>query len=273
MDFFQLFWILFLILSFLPAWRQKRIHRARFNQIHKLERIRGTRVITLIHRQEAISVLGLPFRRFIDIEDSEAVLRAIRYTPDNMPIDIVLHTPGGLVLAAEQIARAIQRHPGKVTVFVPHYAMSGGTLIALAADQIVMDDNAVLGPIDPQLGSFPAPSILNVVKEKSIDKIEDRTLIMADIAAKALEQVRSFVYEILKDKMEHETAKELAQVLTEGRWTHDYPLTCDRLRGFGLPIQCGLPKEIYELMELYPQPGQRRPSVYYIPMPYEEPGQ
>ena len=34
-------------------------------------------------------------------------------------------TPGGLVLAATQIARAIQGHKGKVTVFVPHYAMSG----------------------------------------------------------------------------------------------------------------------------------------------------
>jgi len=43
-----------------------------------------------------------------------------------------------------------------VTVFVPHYAMSGGTLIALTADEIVMDPNAVLGPVDPQIGNMPA---------------------------------------------------------------------------------------------------------------------
>ena len=56
---------------------------------------------------------------YINIEDSEAVLRAIRLTPDDQPIDLILHTPGGLVLAAEQIAKALVDHKGKVTVFIP----------------------------------------------------------------------------------------------------------------------------------------------------------
>jgi len=68
---------------------------------------------------------------------------------------MVLHTPGGLVLASEQIALALEKHPSKVTVFIPHYAMSGGTMIALAADEIVLDENAVMGPVDPQLGQYP----------------------------------------------------------------------------------------------------------------------
>lgn len=270
MDFFQLFWILFLLVSFLPMWRQRRIHSARLKLIHRIEQLRGSRVITLIHRQEAISLLGLPFRRFIDIEDSEAILRAIRYTPDNMPIDIVLHTPGGLVLASEQIARAIRKHPARVTVFVPHYAMSGGTLISLAADEIYLDENAVLGPVDPQLGNFPAASILKVVEQKPIQEVDDRTLIMADMARKARAQVEAVVYETIKDKMPDDKAREVACILTEGRWTHDYPLTCDQLRQLGLNIKCGLPREIYQLMELYPQPAQRRPSVQYIPLPYEK---
>ena len=46
-----------------------------------------------------------------------------------------------------QIAKAVREHRG--TVFVPHYAMAGGTLIALAADEIVMCEHSVLGPIDP----------------------------------------------------------------------------------------------------------------------------
>jgi len=73
-------------------------------------------------------------------------------TDDDVPIDLLLHTPGGLVLASEQIAVAIRRHKAPVTVFIPHYAMSGGTLIALGADEIVMDPNAVIGPVDPQIG-------------------------------------------------------------------------------------------------------------------------
>jgi len=95
-----------------------------------------------------VSVLGVPVSNFIDIQDSEEILRAIRATPNDQPIDLILHTPGGLVLAAEQIARALVEHKGKITVFVPHYAMSGGTLIALAADEIIMDANAVLGQVD-----------------------------------------------------------------------------------------------------------------------------
>src|SRR5207302_9202246 len=142
------------------------------------------RVITLIHRQESVSLLGIPLRRFIDVEDSEQVLRAIRLTPDTVPIDLIAHTPGGLVLAAEQIARALHRHAAKVTVIVPHYAMSGGAMLAVAADEILMDENAVLGPIDPQIGQWPAASIITVAATKPLERVSDETLILVDIAKK-----------------------------------------------------------------------------------------
>ncbi|MBO8138052.1 MAG: ATP-dependent Clp protease proteolytic subunit [Desulfotomaculum sp.] len=266
------FWFLIIIFSLIPLLKQRNIFQARIRKIREIERKRKSRLIALIHRQESISILGLPISRYINIEDSEHILRAIRLTPDDMPIDIVLHTPGGLVLAAEQIAHAIRNHPAKVTVFVPHYAMSGGTFIALAADEIVMDENAVLGPVDPQLGNYPAVSILNTVKNKPIDKINDTTLIMADIAKKAVHQVRQNIYNILIDKYpdEPDKAEELAGVFTEGRWTHDYPITYEELTNMGLNVSVGIIKEIYELMELYPQPQQRRPSVQYIPIPYKK---
>ncbi|MGF5381667.1 SDH family Clp fold serine proteinase, partial [Klebsiella pneumoniae] len=152
---------------------------ARARKMAELEHKRKSRVITLIHRQEAVSFLGIPISRFINIDDSEQVLRAIRLTDKNVPIDLILHTPWGLVLAAEQIAEALLRHPAKVTVFIPHYAMSGGTLIALAADEIVMDENAVLGPVDPQLGQYPAASILKVLEKKPLSEVDDQTLILA----------------------------------------------------------------------------------------------
>src|SRR3954451_1944109 len=138
----------------------------RARRVRALQKRRGSVVITLIHRQEQIGLLGVPLVRFIDVDDSEAVLRAIRLTDDERPIDLLLHTPGGLVLAAEQIAHAVRAHPAKVTVLVPHYAMSGGTLIALAADEIAMDPHAVLGPVDPQLGDLPAASIVRVASSK-----------------------------------------------------------------------------------------------------------
>lgn len=187
-----------------------------------------------------------------------------------MPIDILLHTPGGLVLAAEQIANALSRHPAKVTVFVPHYAMSGGTLIALASDEIVMDENAVLGPVDPQIGNFPAASILKVLKVKDKKDIEDETIILADVAEKAINQVEQSVFNLLKNKLPEDKAKDLSLMLSRGQWTHDYPLTCEQLKEMGFPICATLPKEIYDLMDYYPQPVQKRPTIQYIPVPYYE---
>ncbi|MDW8406110.1 SDH family Clp fold serine proteinase [Chloroflexus sp.] len=267
MDFLSLLWLFFIITSLQPVIRQRMLDAARQRLLEQLERKRKSRVIALIHRQETMSLLGFPLVRYISIEDSEAVLRAIKMTDRDIPIDLILHTPGGLVLASEQIARALQKHPAKVTVFVPHYAMSGGTLIALAADEIVMDENAVLGPVDPQLGQHPAASILRVLERKPLSEVDDETLMMADIAEKAIRQVKRTVCELLRDKMPVERAEEVAHTLASGVWTHDYPITVDEARELGLPISTAMPDEIYQIMALYPQTAQRRPSVEYIPAP------
>lgn len=270
-NFFQLIWLFFIFSALIPGMKQARLEAARIRLMRDLEQKRKSRLITLIHRQESFSLFGIPISRFINVEDSEQVLRAIRLTPPEMPIDMLLHTPGGLVLASEQIANALKNHPAKVTVFVPHYAMSGGTLIALAADEIVMDGNAVLGPVDPQLGRYPAVSILKAVQAKNPNDVDDETLILADVAEKAIKQVKKRVYEILVDKMGDEKAKELATTLTEGQWTHDYPITCTELGEMGLNA-CGLlPREIYELMDHFPQPTRSKASVQYIPIPYDQP--
>jgi ClpP class serine protease len=271
MDLISLFWIFLIISSLQPVIRQKLLEAERLRMLERLERQRKSRVIALIHRQETLSLLGFPLVRYIDIDDSEAVLRAIKMTDADIPIDLILHTPGGLVLAAEQIAHALRKHPARVTVFVPHYAMSGGTLIALAADEIVMDDNAVLGPVDPQLGQQPAASILKVLERKPIAEIDDNTIIMADIAEKAIRQVKATVKELLGERLGVERAEQLATTLATGVWTHDYPITVQEARELGLPISTNMPKEIYQLMSLYPQTAQRRPSVEYIPAPYRSP--
>ncbi len=269
MSFSDLIWVFVLAAVVWPLFRQSGVNRKRLEVLRRVETNRGSRVISLIHRQEAINLLGIPISRYIDVEDSEQILRAIRLTPDDMPIDLILHTPGGLVLAAEQIARAVRQHPAGVTVFVPHYAMSGGTLIALAADAIVMDENAVLGPVDPQLGQYPAVSILNAVGRKTVDHVDDATLILADIAAKAIRQVEVVVAELLADRLPPADAQALAQTITDGRWTHDYPITCAKLRELGLAVDTAMPREVYELMELYPQPGQKQ-TVQYVPAPYSD---
>jgi len=268
MSILDLFWVFFIISSLLPAIQKRMLQAARLKLMRQLEQERGSRVITLIHRQETMALLGFPLYRYIDIDDSEEVLRAVKLTDDEVPLDLILHTPGGLVLASEQIAHALCGHPARVTIFVPHYAMSGGTLLALAADEIIMDENAVLGPVDPQLGEYPAASILKVVEQKSIDEIDDKTLILADVARKAVAQVKARAQAILSEHLPEEKAEQLAQVLSEGRWTHDYPITVEEAQELGLPVTSEMPESVYKLMTLYRQPGQRRPSVQYVPVPY-----
>ncbi len=272
MTFLDLFWIFFMASALQPLIRQRMVEAARKRLIARIEQSRGSRVILLVHRQETMSLLGFPLFRYIDVHDSEEVIRAIHMTDPDVPIDVVLHTPGGLVLASYQIARAIARHKARVTVFVPHYAMSGGTLIALAADEIVMGEHAVLGPVDPQLGQQPAASIVKVLDQKPPEKIEDQTLILADVARKAIRQVRESVYGLLKGNYPEEVAERLADLLSTGTWTHDHPIMADEAKAMGLRVNTDMPREIYELMALFPQPVRRVPSVEYLPVPRHREG-
>jgi len=261
-----LFWLLLIILILSQLFRSPSLEGKRLAAIEAIQEERGSRVITLIHREETVSLFGIPVNKYIDIDDAEAILRVIRLIPADKPIDLIVHTPGGLVLAASQIAHAIQKHKGKVTVLVPHYAMSGGTLIALAAGAIVMDPNAVLGPVDPQIGQFPAASIIRAVEMKTPERAEDQTLILADISKKAISQVASLVAELLEKCMPEADAQKVAALIATGQFTHDFPITVERAKSVGLCISTDMPKSIYHLMDLYPQTGAGRPSVNFVPM-------
>jgi ClpP class serine protease len=263
----DIIWIFFLLSTLQPLLKQQLLEASRQRLIAKIERQRNSRLILLVYRQEMMSILGFPLFRYIDVNDSEEVLRALRLTDPAVPLDIVLHTPGGLALASLQIARAIHRHPGKVTVFVPHYAMSGGTLIAIAANEIIMSEDAVLGPVDPQLGQYPAASILKAVAKKPVAEIDDKTLILADQAEKAVAQVRESARELLANKLPNGKSEELARLLSEGTWTHDHPITYEAAKSFGLPVRADIPSELLDLMSLYPQPVRRQRTVEYLPEP------
>jgi ClpP class serine protease len=261
----SLLWFYFILASLQPAIQRQLLLMQRRYALGVISRQREATVITLIHRQESLSLLGFPLVRYIDIDDSESILRAIRDTPPERGIEIILHTPGGLVLAAQQIAGALADHAGKVTAVVPHYAMSGGTLIALGADEIVLDPHSVLGPVDPQLGEYPAASLVEVANRPGDH--EDKTLIMADVGRKAIAQVEGFTMRLLEGKLGPDRAKQVAHLMAAGTWTHDHPLQVHELQILGLPLLVGVPEKERDLMTLYPQPRGRTPAVEYTPGP------
>jgi ClpP class serine protease len=255
-----------LILLFIIARNisNRQRHTELVNKFSKIQKKRKSRVIAIVHRQEPMGLLGIPMLRYIDLNDAEDVLDAIRRTPSNKPLELILHTPGGLVLPAVQIARAIKAHPGKTTVFVPHYAMSGGTLIALAADEVVLSQHAVLGPIDPQIGGLPAASVVRVAQEKPIQNTEDYTLVLADVGAMAITQLQKIARELLTGTVSENAAIGIAEQLSSGRWTHDYPINYGEARELGLNVSNDMPKDIMEMMALFPDSLRRTKSVKYL---------
>jgi ClpP class serine protease len=265
---FSWIWIAFLIFALQPLITERIRAMQRANAIRAVERSQGSRVITMIHRQERRSLLGFPVSRYISLEDAQTIIAAIKQTPKDRPIDFIIHTPGGLVLAAMQIARALEAHPARVRVMVPVYAMSGGTLVALAADEVLMGEFSVLGPIDPQLAGFPAASIVKARDSKPIAEVHDLTLVLADMSEKALDQVKRGAIELTKERLGEERARALAEKLAGGHWTHDYALTYEEALSLGLPVKHGLPQEVLQLMTLYPQPVQSS-SIEFLPI---EPG-
>jgi ClpP class serine protease len=265
-DFLILLGVIILLYLFIyPQWQVRSARRRRLSRIREMERKWGTKLLTMIHRKEAISMLGIPFYQFIDVEDAEEVLRGIREAEDK-PIDLIIHTPGGQLHASIQIARALKNHSARTRVFVPHYSMSGGTIIALAATEIIMDKDASLGPVDPQVGDFlrgvfPAPSWLHVARKKGLEA-DDTTLMMSDISEKALNFTKGMVNELLEGKFDNkEKQDQVVEKLTGGEMIHSQLISAKDAQALGLPVSTELPPEIHEFMKYYRTVGS---NVEYI---------
>ncbi len=229
--------------------------------IHELEQERGTRVIHLIHRKE-------PWTKGDDepeivLEESEVILQAVRETPPDTPIDFILHTPGGLTFSADMMAMALKYHKAKVTVMVPFYALSSGTYIALAADEIMMEKYSVLAPVEPQIEEMPANAIISILKRKPIELVADRTILLAESARMETENAREFVKWLLADKMNEDQATQVANFLVGGFMASTTPITLDVARAIGLNVIEGVPEKVHQLFETIGFGGGQRPGKSY----------
>jgi ClpP class serine protease len=260
-----LFILLFLYTIIYPQSQLKRIRMQRIARLKAMEKSHGCKILTMIHRREGISLFGLPAYHFIDEEDAEKILRWIRQYKD-YPLELILHTPGGQLLSSIQIARALKKHPKPTKVIVPHYSMSGGTVIALAANEIVMDKDAVIGPIEPQIGdllrgTYPAPSWIYAAETKK-EKADDTTLIMSDISRKALKLTRDVAKELLEGKVQPEDRLDkVVEKLVSGEMIHSTPLSANEAKEIGLPINTDFPADVHEFMKLF-KPAKK--SVEYV---------
>lgn len=229
--------------------------------IHELEEERGTRVITLIHRKEPWSK-GDEDPQIV-LEDSEAILQAVRATPPDKPIDFIVHTEGGLTFAADLMAMALRYHKAKVTVMIPFYAMSDGTYLVLAADEILMERYSILAPLEPLIDDMPANWVMSILKRKPIETISDRTILLAESARMETENAKEFVKWLLVDKMSEDQATQVANFLVGGFMASTTPITLDVARAIGLNVVEGVPEKVHQLFETIEFTGGQRPGKPY----------
>jgi pimeloyl-ACP methyl ester carboxylesterase len=206
----------------------------------------GAMIVDLIH-----DLAGRIFRvdreatpHNITFEQAFDIMNTVRSTRPDGPIVIILHTLGGPSLATEFIAAALKRHKGRVLAFVPYVAMSGGTLVALAADQIHLGSNAALGPIDTQYGPFAFAAYKKLYELKR-ERADDAVLLnyfKAEIREKSIKERLQAV------AAEHN--REAVESLLDPDLPHDRRITAQDAGDFHLHVTASdFPSEIYQYVE------------------------
>jgi ATP-dependent protease ClpP protease subunit len=113
----------------------------------------------------------------VNDEDKAAFMMAIHGLDKTKGLDLILHTPGGGIAAAESLVDYLRRIFGcDIRAIIPHLAMSAGTMIACTCKSIVMGKQSNLGPIDPQLvhphlGALPAAAVKKEI-ERAISEMQ-----------------------------------------------------------------------------------------------------
>lgn len=120
----------------------------------------------------------------INDNDMNGIMNAVSGLDKKKGLDLILHTPGGVVTATESIVNYLRKiFDCDIRVIVPHMAMSAGTMIACASKEIIMGKESSLGPIDPQYRGVPAQGVLlefeRAIKETQQDP--SRALIWREI--------------------------------------------------------------------------------------------
>lgn len=151
-------------------------------QLTNIANRRGTNVIA--YASGFLQKPAVPsFATSISREDINGLMCAANGLDFNKGLSLIIHTPGGEIASTETIIDYLRSKFDYVEVIVPVYAMSGGTMVALNSDKIIMGKQSQLGPIDAQLplpgGFVSASSILDQFKTAKEEISEDRNSAIA----------------------------------------------------------------------------------------------
>lgn len=184
-----------------------------------------------------------PGRGVLDGKDLHRLQRALRSLQG--PIDVIIDVYGGYVSAVDPMVHALvayRRRGHKVTVYVPYKAFSGGTMAALAANEIVMGETAILGPVDPQIAGVAASDLRHLMANKNPDRIGDMFHLLASTGGKCEQETIALVRSLV-------SSEQAVHALTSGVTTHGNGITYTRAKALGLPVRTGVPREYFEIID------------------------
>ncbi len=205
---------------------------------------RDWNVIEIVHdlADYPLAAAGPP--EHISFEEAFDVVRRIRASTGDLAI--VLHTLGGVAMPTEMIAMALKQHTGRKVAFVPYAAMSGGTVIALATQQVCMGDTAVLGPIDTQIAGWSADNFAYLRDQKAPDAIRDEAL----MASHRMTEVRANEIERTQRWIDGAHGASVADALIAKGRPHDEMITRDEAQGLQINIgPSPFPAAVYDLVD------------------------
>lgn len=198
----------------------------------------------------------------IVFDEAFEAVASIRQANPRSKIVIVLHTLGGYARPAHMIALALKQHLKKakahnpkrdphVIAYVPYVAMSGGAMIALAAEKVVMDPTASLGPIDTIYGSFPTETYRDLLEQKGPLATQDLLVMVAHEAEKYEAYAQRIAREIVhpNHKAEDKDPNFLADYLSAGKLSHSEAISPEAADKLGMNVSTKIPADIYGLVD------------------------
>ncbi|HKZ93952.1 MAG TPA: hypothetical protein VJ249_05160 [Candidatus Bathyarchaeia archaeon] len=182
----------------------------------------------------------------------ETVIEQIRARTEARKLYLLLNSPGGLVDSSYKVARALRRNFEVIKVFVPHIAASGGTLVAVAGNEIVMGMMSQLSPVDPSSKGSSAKhyvdgfqTVTDFFKRTSEEDAPYTYKVLAqkyeaeqlDSAVSALVLMENYLVEILTGSgHKNPAAKKIAHTLVQGFLTHGEVINLDKAKEAGLNV-------------------------------------
>jgi len=156
------------------------------------------------------------------------------------PFDLILHTPGGEVFAAMFISRMLKQYPGHIRTIVPMVCMSGGTLLALSTDELIMAPTSCLGPCDPQLGGifrYGSSKSWNKILKFKGKKADDASISLAYTGKQYTKSIHDHLMNVVDFGLAPKAKKTFVDFITSGDVEHAYALTPVELTKFGFKIR------------------------------------